>query len=315
MTSQGPTRLLPARRWILHAWRGSQLPCTPPSPPPLRTGGTPAPRQERWTRSPGPTGCRGQLDHGLVTSQDSCISGEWAFERPDLAPGSGVSPETSWALLESPRDTAQGTRRPPALPRGLGRAGWSRSGGGWPVGLCVRWQQRTSCQPRLCGAAGGPRLTVPRLAERSGKGRHESVPCFFKIQSTFLILGSVSGLSHPERDGPWPCPQTAHGQPGQASQQVELFGVYRLGAQFSGVTGNVSTAGHTVCRAAWGPPWLWGSAVNTKSHTAARRPPLLSRGGPKVLVGAHGDLPSKVSPRCYLFCFKCPSVHGQEESP
>ena len=57
------------------------------------------------------------------------VSGEWAFERPNLVPGSGVSPETSWALLESPRGTAQGSgeSRPEQVRR---RVAWGS--------LCVR---------------------------------------------------------------------------------------------------------------------------------------------------------------------------------
>lgn len=175
MTSQGPPGLLLTRRWCLHAWRGSQLPRTPPLPP-LRAWGTPAPHQERWTWSPGPISCRGQLGHGLVTSQDSCVSGEWAFERPDLVPGSGVSPETSCALLESPRGTAQGSgeSRPEQVGRRVARGS-----------LCVRAVAYVQPAPSLwssrraqtdCPEAGGAGV---------GKGIMKVARVFLEFRARF----------------------------------------------------------------------------------------------------------------------------------
>lgn len=64
-----------------------------------------------------------------------------------------------------------------------------------------------------------------------GKGMLK-VAQVFKIQSTFLISALASGLRGTIQDETdhGPCPQIAHSQPGQqASQQLELFGVYRFG--------------------------------------------------------------------------------------
>ena len=122
----------------------------------------------------------------LVTSQDSCVSGEWAFERPDLAPGPRGSPETSWALRESPQGTAQGTRPPPALPRGLGTVGRSRSGGGGPAGLCVKAAAYVQPVSSLwLEWPVGPDGLSRGWWSQSGKGHHESRPGFLKFRAHF----------------------------------------------------------------------------------------------------------------------------------
>lgn len=50
-----------------------------------------------------PVDCRGRLGHGLVTSEDRCVSGEWTLERPALVPEPWGAPE---AQLGSAREFA-----------------------------------------------------------------------------------------------------------------------------------------------------------------------------------------------------------------
>lgn len=183
----------------------------------------------------------------LVPSQDSCVF--WGAGLQEARPGARPQglPRDQLGSPGKPSGHRSGDETPSCLAQGPGdsrleqarRRGASRS-------LCVK---AAACiwpaSSLWLEWPAGPDWLSRGCWNKSGKGHDESPPCFSKIQSTFLIFGSASGLRgaiQNETDH-GPCPQTAHGQPGQASQQLELFGVYCLGAQFSGMTGNVTTAG------------------------------------------------------------------------